>query len=326
MSEPLINEQPDALFDWPGASGPLHWRWFRGVDEARSDALVVFFRPGGFMETEVEASDRCLRVVAEACRVNIVAPSYALAPAQPFPAAIEDAHAVLSQVFKHRSALRWSGKYLFAGGVEAGGNLAAVSALLCRDRQGPKLAGQILIMPMLDASMHCSSMRDAVGSSEAQSITRAIEHSYRCYLPRPADRSHPYASPLQATRLAGLPPALVIHAEGDPLGDEALRYADKLEAAGVAVTRAMLPTAHVRTAEERCNASADDPGIQAMAAFLRPYTNPISIKHPRVRKEPAAPPAPPNPSATAATSATSTASTISSDTANGLATSPRNTP
>lgn len=263
---------PDAQFDWPGASGPLHWRLFRGSPARRSDVLLVFFHPGGFVSDDVESSDHCLRVLSDTCCINVVAPSYALAPAHPFPAAVEDAHAVLSQAVKHRTKLGWSGAHLFVGGVEAGGNLAAVSALVCRDRLGPKLAGQVLVMPMLDASLQSCSMREA-RSAKSEEVVKAVERSYRCYLPRPADRLHPYASPLQASRLTGLPPALVLYAEDDPLCDEACRYADKLEAAGVPVQRALLHPSSVRDVEGRCEATADDPGVQALAAFLAPYVS-----------------------------------------------------
>ncbi len=276
---------PDALFDWPGASGPLHWRLFRGNQAKRSDVLLVFFHPGGFVSDDVESSDHCLRVLADTCRINVVAPSYALAPANPFPAAVEDAHAVLSQAAKHRTKLGWTGAHLFVGGVEAGGNLAAVSALVCRDRLGPKLAGQVLVMPMLDASLQSCSMREA-RNPNSEDVIKSVERSYRCYLPRPADRLHPYASPLQASRLTGLPPALVLYAEDDPLCDEACRYADKLEAAGVPVQRARLHPRSVRDVEERCQATADDPGVQALAAFLAPYTQGCKCPSPAPIPEP----------------------------------------
>lgn len=232
---------------------------------------MVFFPPGGFVHADLDLADACLGVLAQTSQVNVLAPSYAVAPQQPFPAAVEDAHAVLQETWRQRAKLGWSGAHLFVCGVEAGGNLAAVSALVCRDRQGPKLSGQILVMPMLDASLHCSSMLSAAESPDTQAVALALEQSYRCYLPHPADRLHPYASPLQASRLSGLPPALVIHAEGDPLCDEARAYADKLEAAGVPVQRAALHPRAVHDSSERCAATADDPAVTAVAAFLAPY-------------------------------------------------------
>ncbi|MCH6106611.1 alpha/beta hydrolase, partial [Salmonella enterica] len=85
---------------------------------------------------------------------------------------------------------------------------------------------------MLDASLGCHSMRCAEDAQDGGSMARTLADSYRRYLPRPADRLHPYASPLKARRLGELPPALIFHTEGDPLADEAVAYADKLRQAG----------------------------------------------------------------------------------------------
>ncbi len=261
-------DAPDAIFEWPGSSGPLHLRLYRGAPDKASDALLVFFHPGGFVVSDVESTDSCFRVLADNCGINMLAPCYALAPDRPFPAAVEDAHAVLTLTHSHRSKLFWKGTHLFVGGVEAGGNLAAVSALVCRDRQGPKLAGQVLVMPMLDASMRCDSMRHAADQPDTAEVAQALERSYRTYLPHPSDRLHPYASPLQASRLTGLPPALIMHTEGDPLSDEARAYANKLVHAGIPVDQVTLPPADVNNVSERCEITADDPCVTALSAFL----------------------------------------------------------
>ncbi len=260
---------PDEQWQWPGHGGLVDVRVYRSasVDAAR-DALLVFFHPGGFVVEDSSAGDHCLRVLADACEVNILAPCYALAPEHPFPAAVEDAHAVLAEAVRHRVKLGWKGKRLFVGGVEAGGNLAAVSAMMCRDRQGPELAGQILVMPMLDAGLHCSSMRCAADQPATRGVVDRLERSYRSYLPHPADRLHPYASPLQASRLSQLAPALVFFTDGDPLADEAKAYAGKLRLAGNEVELVGLPPADVHDDEQRCSITADDPCVTAMKQFL----------------------------------------------------------
>jgi acetyl esterase/lipase len=268
MSDQHAHDAPDAIYEWPGSSGPLHLRLYKGAPEKSSDDLMVFFHPGGFVVSDIESTDSCLRVLADICRINMLAPCYALASERPFPAAVEDAHAVLSLTHEHRRDLFWKGTRLFVGGVEAGGNLAAVSALMCRDRQGPKLAGQVLVMPMLDASMRCDSMRHAADQPDTAEVAQALERSYRTYLPHPSDRLHPYASPLQASRLTGLPPALIMHTEGDPLSDEARAYADKLAQAGIPVDQITLPPADVNNVSERCEITADDPSVTAMSAFF----------------------------------------------------------
>lgn len=260
---------PDALFDWPGHSGPLHLKLYKSpAHPAGCGSLLVFFHPGGFVVDDLEEANHCLRVVANTCEVHVLAPSYALAPERPFPAAVEDAHAVLGQVSAHKRQLGWKGSHLFVGGVEAGGNLAAVSALVSRDRHGPPLAGQILVMPMLDASLGCHSMRCADEAQDSGEMARTLADSYRRYLPRPADRLHPYASPLKARRLVDLPPALIFHTEGDPLADEAVAYADKLRQAGNEAHDIALPPADLKDNQDRCEITSDDPCVQAMKRFM----------------------------------------------------------
>ena len=261
---------PDAQFDWTGHSGELHMRLYRAHAGRASETLLVFFHPGGFAVGDLDEADPCLRVMADTCGVNVLAPCYALAPNRPFPAAVEDAHSVLSQTLLRKTQLGWRGHRLFVGGVEAGGNLAAVSALVCRDRHGPTLAGQILIMPMLDANLRCPSMRCAADDPAKRDVVQAVEQAYRSYLPRPADRLHPYASPLNARRLSGLPRSLILHTEGDPLADEALFYADKLREAGNEVEQVSLPPAEVHDNKDRCEITADDPCVLAMKRFVAP--------------------------------------------------------
>jgi len=256
---------PDEILSWPGHSGPVELRVFKGDPSVPSDALLVFFHPGGFVVDDSAVADACLRVIAQACGINVIAPSYALAPAHPFPAAVEDAHAVLTAAVARRAELGWKGKRLFVAGVEAGGNLAAVSAMVCRDRQAPKLAGQVLIMSMLDTQMLGDSMRSA-GAQRA--VVDSVAESYRRYLPHPADRLHPYASPLLARRLGALPPAQIFFTEGDPLADDSRAYADKLRAAGNQVELVGLPPADVCDDEARCSITADDPCVTAMKRFL----------------------------------------------------------
>ncbi len=234
---------------------------------APSPALLVFFPPGGFIEADFDAADDCLKSFAIACRATVLAPGYAVAPAQPFPAAAEDAHAVLNLLAQRKLRIPgWTGAHLFVGGFEAGGNLAAVSTLMARDRAGPPLAGQILIMPMLDPSMRVSCL--GVQPPEAVRAAQAMSSAYRDYLPRPADRVHPYACPLESSRLAGLPPALLVYAQDDALSDATERYADKLERAGVPVQRVALPAISQTDADARCSAARGETSVSAIAAFI----------------------------------------------------------
>lgn len=271
---PALLGSADDAFEWEGASGRLLVRMYRGSAK-RSSALVVFFPPGGFVTVDLDAADSCMKTFAEMAGATVLAPTYAVAPEHPFPAAPEDAHAVLRQAAaRPPRKLGWTGEHLFVGGIEAGGNLAAVATLMCRDRLGPKLAGQILVMPMLDPSLTTCSMRESAGKPATDASVQAMSEAYRDYLPRAADRVHPYACPLQSSRLAGLPPTLMIYAEGDALADEARTYADKLQAAGVPVHRLVLPPRLLTDTDERCAAAGDDPAMRAVQDFLMPYLHP----------------------------------------------------
>lgn len=266
---PPSSPPSDAEFDWPGHSGPLRLRLYRCDGGQPAQGLLVFFAPGGFVAPDLDEADGCLRVLAQACGVNILAPYYAQSPERAFPAPVEDAHVVLGLSAQHKQALGWRGTRLYVGGCEAGGNLAAVSALVCRDRLGPALAGQILVMPMLDASLGCGSMRRAADDPAHRELARTAEAAYQRYLPHPADRLHPYASPLNTRRLSGLPPALIFHTQGDPLADEAKAYAAHLREAGNGVQEVDLPPPdELRDNGDRCELTSDDPCVLAMRDFL----------------------------------------------------------
>lgn len=225
-----------------GFEGPLAARLYQGGSGAKCDLLIVFFHGGGFVDGDLDHSDTFLRCLSGAgpCPV-VLASTYTLAQVKPFPAAVEDAHAVLMWARQHKAKLGWSGKRMVVAGIEAGANLAAVCSLMARDRAAPKIAGQILIMPMLDPGLSTCSMREMPNCVDSAKVVNECAAAYRGYL-HPADRSHPYASPLQSSRLKNLPPALILSAEDDPLRDEAEAYGKKLTDAGVPTTvRRMSP-------------------------------------------------------------------------------------
>lgn len=159
---------------------------------------------------------------------------YRLAPEHPFPAAVEDAAASLRWLGREAASLRIDAARIAVGGDSAGGNLAAVLALMGRDGAVPASVFQLLLYPALDMTMSCGSY---AATTEGMTITPAtmryfIDH----YMPEPADRTDWRASPLHATALAGAPPAFVLTCGHDPLRDEGRLYASRLERAGVPVT------------------------------------------------------------------------------------------
>jgi acetyl esterase len=251
-----------------GEQGPLKARLYASGDKGKRDTLIVFFPGGGFVADDLLDSDDFLRHLAGVSHTPVVlASNYTLATVRPFPAAVEDAHAVLLWAKKNKTKLGWNGKHLLVAGIEAGANLAAVCALMSRDRGAPKLAGQILIMPMLDPGLSTCSMREMPNCPDKEKLADGAAAAYRGYLPNAADRTHPYASPLQSSRLKNLPPALILSAEDDPLRDEAEAYGAKLKSFGVrASVRRMLPAPQM--ADDRNECACTQSALVEIASFI----------------------------------------------------------
>lgn len=199
-------------------------------------ALVVHFHGGAFVSGSLDSGAMVAGLLHEAGAV-VMSVAYPLAPADPFPAAVDAAYAALQWAYCKRSRLAGQGAPVFVAGEEAGGNLAAAAALMARDRKAPRLAGQILLSPMLDPCLGTASVR----RSEQGPAGCPLATGWCRYLREPSAAEHPYATPGRSMRLAGLPPALVITADDDPLRDEALAYARRLDEAGVPVSRFVLP-------------------------------------------------------------------------------------
>ncbi len=273
MSAVFVEQQCSVIvrsIDAHGEHGVLPARLYSAGDsKAKKDDLLVFFHGGGFNTGDLDEADEFLRYLVHQVPGQVVLSStYTLATVRPFPAAVEDAHAVLAWAKKNKAKLGWTGKRMVVGGIEAGANLAAVCSLMSRDRGGPALAGQILIMPMLDPGLSTGSMRAVPRCSGTASAVGECEAGYRRYLPNAADRSHPYASPLQSSRLKNLPPALILSAEDDPLRDEAELYGEKLCCCGVPTTVRRLAPMALQEADARNECACRDSALTEISAFL----------------------------------------------------------
>jgi acetyl esterase len=204
-----------------------------GTDTAATLPGLVFFHGGGWVIGGLETHDPLCRHLANASGCAVVAVEYRLAPEHKFPAAVEDAWRATCWVAAAAASLGIDSGRLAVGGDSAGGNLAAVTSLLARDRGGPALAYQLLLYPPLDcAGSHASHRRFGEGYLLTQATMRWFAAQY---LRGPEDAANWCASPLQAADLAGLPPAFVLSAGFDPLRDEAIAYARRLRRDGVDV-------------------------------------------------------------------------------------------
>lgn len=214
----------------PGPGGVLPVRIYTPAREGPFPALV-YFHGGGWVVGNVDSVDHVCRSLAHDAGCVVVSVEYRQAPEHKFPAAAEDAYAALLWVTSNAGVIDVDPARVAVGGDSAGGNLAAVAALQARDRGGPRLAFQLLLWPIIDHSFDTTSYREC---AEGYLLTRAdMIWFWGHYLASEADGRHPYASPIRAESLAGLPPALVITAEYDPLRDEGEAYAARLRDAGV---------------------------------------------------------------------------------------------
>ena len=216
----------------PGPAGRIPVRIYTPTSAARLPGLV-YFRGGGFVLGTLDSCDRACRDLAHLAGRVVVSVDYRLAPEHPFPAAVDDAYAATKYVIENASEFGIDAGQVAVGGESAGGNLAAVTALRCRQSVSPAPAFQLLIYPLVDFADDSPSMREfASGHFITSDLLAYFE---RHYLKTPEARRHHEASPLHAD-LRGLPPAFVMTAECDPLRDQGEAYARRLEQAGVPVT------------------------------------------------------------------------------------------
>jgi acetyl esterase len=197
-------------------------------------ALVVYYHGGGWTIGDIDTYDHLARVIANRLHAAVVNVDYRLAPEHRFPTAVDDSWAALVWAHEHLAEIAGGPVPLVVMGDSAGGNLSAVVARRARDAGGPQLACQVLVYPATDADLDTASYLDP--ENQLLLTRESMIWFWDHYAPNPADRKHPDASPLQALDLSGLPPAIVLTAEHDPLRDEGEAYAEQLGLAGVAVT------------------------------------------------------------------------------------------
>jgi len=209
----------------PGPAGDIAVRIYRPAASSGPLPVIVFAHGGGFVFCDLDSHDDLCRAMTNGVGAIVVSVDYRLAPECRWPAAVDDVYAVAGWAAGHAAELGADPDLLVVAGDSAGGNLAAVTAVLARDRGRPALAGQLLIYPAIAADFGTASYRD-FGTGYYNTAT-AMAWYWDQYVPHHADRSHPTASPLQA-ELAGLPPAVVITAGFDPLRSEGEAYANAL--------------------------------------------------------------------------------------------------
>jgi acetyl esterase len=192
--------------------------------------VMVYYHGGGFVIADTRVYDASPRALANMAKAIMVAVDYRRAPEHKFPTAPNDAYAAYIWTTKHAQEFNGDPKRVAVGGESAGGNLATVVSMMARDKHAQMPVHQLLVYPVTDNDMNNPSYRR---NANAKPLDKAMMAWFFKYYG--ADPSNPYALPMKATSLQGLPPATVVAAEIDPLESEGKAYADKLRQAGVKV-------------------------------------------------------------------------------------------
>lgn len=223
--------------------------------------VLLFIHGGVWIVGNFQNHQRLLRdLVVGSGQVGVFV-EYTSLPQAKYPIQMEENYAALKWVAAHASEFGADGTRIAVAGNSVGGDMSAALTLMTKDRNGPKIAYQVLLIPATDASVDTDSYHEfATGRFLSRSF---MKYGWDLYAPDEATRNNPYVSPLRASHdeLSGLPPALVITAENDPLRDEGEAYARKLKDAGVAVTA----TRYNGMIHDfvLLNAIHDAPGVQA---------------------------------------------------------------
>ena len=215
----------------PGPRGPIAVRIYTPRDAPRPAPVLVYFHGGGFVIGDLEMVDETCRMLAAQAACIVVSVDYRLAPEHRYPAPREDAYAAATWAVDAAATFGGDPRRVAVGGDSAGGTLAAVVSSMARDSGGPRFALQVLVYPGADRDPTRPSM---IAFADDHFLTmETIRWFGRQHVDVAVDPNDPYLTPLAASDLSGLPPALVITAGCDPLRDGGERYAERLREAGV---------------------------------------------------------------------------------------------
>lgn len=229
--------------DAPGLQTREHWvdvpeggrvrvREFRGADAPAAAPALIYMHGGAWMQGSPETHWDITGGIASRNRQVVLSVDYALAPEHPFPRAVQECTAVVRWAFAQAGSLGLDAGSMAIGGDSAGANLAASQTLVHRHTDC-RLRAQLLIYPAVDFSINRASHRE---NADGPIVTVASMPMVNAsYCPNPADLHNPLAAPLLADSLADLPSAYVAVAQFDPLRDEGIAYAERLQASGVPV-------------------------------------------------------------------------------------------
>ncbi|MDT0403432.1 alpha/beta hydrolase [Streptomyces edwardsiae] len=206
-------------------------------DRADSHGLLVYFHGGAFFLGSLETHDHVARSLAKETGLKVVSVGYRLAPEAAFPAGLDDCYAVVRWAAGENADLGWDGRTLAVAGDSSGGTFAAAVAARAHDDGFDRITHQILYYPSLDLDFDVERYASLRENAKGYGLeTAGLKPFNAFYLDSGADPADPLVSPLKRADLTGLPPALVVTAQYDPMRDEGELYGERLREAGVETT------------------------------------------------------------------------------------------
>jgi acetyl esterase len=218
----------------PGPAGPIRTRLYWPEAAGGAVPAIAYYHGGGHVIGSLDTHDLIARNLCHGAEALVASIDYRMGPEHKFPAAVEDSFAALEWLFANAASLGADPDRLGVHGDSAGANLAAVVALMARDRGAPRLRLQSLVYPVADYTLSAPSY-ETYAEGYGLLTRGAMQWFQRHYLRSPEDAEDWRASPIKAPSLAGVAPAIVVTAECDVLHDDGANYADALRRAGVAV-------------------------------------------------------------------------------------------
>jgi acetyl esterase len=255
-----------------GPQGDIPLRLYRPEGVAASSGALIYVHGGGWVIGGLDSHDKVCRGIAAKAPCRVVAVDYRLAPEHPFPAGLDDVIAALAWIAGHAQSLGIDKDRIAIGGDSAGGSMSAAACIDARSH-GPRVSAQVLIYPSTDSTPEVREWPSRIQNAKVPPLTADdLKWFFTKYIPPgEIDRRDWRLSPLYAESLAGLPPALILTAQCDPLHDEGNAYAERLRASGVATVYRDFPGQIHGFIEYGGVLSAAETAMVEIAAFLRAH-------------------------------------------------------